>query len=43
MESEDFVMKNPNLYVTLATSGGIWSASTITWQEPMPWTLNAPV
>lgn len=35
-------MKNPNLYVTLESSGGIWSASTFPWQETYPWTINAP-
>lgn len=40
---DDFVMKNPNLYVTLSASGGIWSPLTNTWQEALPWTLNAPI
>lgn len=37
----EFEMENPNLYLTLSPSGGIWSANTYTWQETNPWTLNS--
>jgi hypothetical protein len=36
----DEEMKNPNLYVTLASSGGLWSAAVYPWQEALPWTFN---
>lgn len=39
---EDFVMKNPNLYITLAPAGGIWSSNTYPWILEFPWSLNAP-
>lgn len=39
---DDEPMKNPNLYITLDPMGGIWSSNTYPWQEPNPWTLNAP-
>ncbi len=46
MEYEDcideYAMENPNLYITLESSGGIWSAAVYPWQESNPWTLNAP-
>lgn len=37
----DEQMVNPNLYVTLASSGGLWSAGVFPWQETYPWTFNA--
>lgn len=42
LELEEQIMSNPNLYVTLAPSGGIWSPDTFPWLLTRPWTLNAP-
>lgn len=42
IEIEAQMMANPNLYVTLTPSGGIWSANTFPWLLSKPWTLSAP-
>lgn len=33
--------KNPNLYVTFATTvaTGIWASTTLPWQEALPWQI----
>ncbi len=38
--NDELEMNNPNLYITLDSSGGLWSAATFPWQEQYPWTFN---
>jgi len=40
LDDDEIVMKNPNLYITLSSSGGLWSAAIFPWQEQYPWTFN---
>jgi hypothetical protein len=34
-------MPNPNLYVTLPYSGGLWASDIFPWLEPDPWSFKA--